>query len=199
MPPATSEIEYAIANAFRVRDLTITRRLALGERVVGAKVVHLDRPRVGWITDGMVRSEPIIDGTLVRPRAELKLALRLGVAVEGPIAGIGPLLAGADGLFLCLDVVDSRSVRGAARARDAVADNCSTAAFVVCDEVLVPELASRGCESSVLWLAQRLLAERGALEAGTLLVSTPIGVALPLAIGTRVGADLAHRMFEGVA
>ena len=182
MPSGTSEIEYALTHAFRVRDLTFTRRVALGERIVGAKVVHLDRPRVGWITDAMVRSEPIIDGTLVRPRAELKLALRLAAAVDGPIAGIGPLLAAADGVFACVDVV---------------ADNCSTAAFVVCDEVQVPELASRGCEGSVLWLARRILAEHGVLEAGTLLVSTPVGAAMPLAIGTRCGPDLAHRMFEG--
>jgi 2-keto-4-pentenoate hydratase len=164
-----------IADADSVREITIMLRVAAGERVVGAKAVALDQPRIGWLTDEMVRHRAAIEpATLIAPRVEVKLALCLSEPPRSAPATIDELLAPGSQVMWCLEVIDSRFASEPIEPRDLLADNCSAAALLLADEIPAGALTSRRCVDSLLWLARRLAENPGRIDGETMLVSLPL-------------------------
>jgi 2-keto-4-pentenoate hydratase len=219
--------DLTAADACRIRDLLLDRRVATGEQVIGAKVslggpvTDLLKPRLGWLTDGMLLANGALDiATLRRPRVEPKLAFRLARPLRGPFPTVTEVLRATESVVPCLDILDSRFDGDERRLADDLAENGATARLLLGDgvpppadghlmrirvqlrvdgpepEVVQPLARSRSSVpalEAVSWLGGRL-AEKGlAPGPGTLLVSQTIGGAIDLRPGTRV---IAH--FSGL-
>jgi 2-keto-4-pentenoate hydratase len=134
--------DLTAADARRIRDLLIERRLATGERVIGAKV-SLDGeqrdPHLAWLTNGMLLANGTIDVSgLRRPRVEPKLAFRLARPLRGRVPTAGEVLRATESVMPCLDILDSRFDGDGRRLADDVAENGATACVLVGDGVRPP-------------------------------------------------------------
>jgi 2-keto-4-pentenoate hydratase len=136
--------DLTAADACRIRDLLLERRVAAGEQVIGAKVSlgesgELLEPRLAWLTDGMLLANGTVDvSTLRRPRVEPKLAFRLARPLRGQIPTAGEVLRATESVMPCLDILDSRFDGDGLRLADDVAENGATARVLVGDGVPPP-------------------------------------------------------------
>jgi 2-keto-4-pentenoate hydratase len=208
--------ELTADDAAKIRDTAIVRRIARGERLVGAKVSfgqsangHASEARLGWLTDAMLVSAQEVEvGDLIRPRLEAKVAFVLAEPLRGHIGSVGDLLSVTERVLPCLEVLDERYEGVDVEPVDDIADNCAVARLLVGDGVPTPpeeellrvrvHLASaadgavaprQSPVQATLWLANRVIDEAGELEAGALLVSSACCAPVPLSFGTRVSAD----------
>ena len=223
-PLSTKYPELTVADALKVRDLAVQTRLTAGERLVGAKISLESsalgrRPaaagsRLGWVTEGMLLPGPDVDlGTLIGPRVEAKIALRLARPLRRSLTAVSDLLELVDRVLPCLEIVDARYEPNSSESVDEIADNCSAARFAFGEGRPVPEEADlrrfcvhldmeAGLESTgtgpspprcsvetALWLANRVISEGGELDAGGLLISAACAAPLVLRPGEAARAD----------
>lgn len=211
--------ELTPEDARRIRDTTMARRLRTGQRRIGASTsvdagadAHLIP--FGWMTSGMVlRSAALPLERLIRPRAAAKLAVRLGHRLHRRHLGHEELRAAISDVVPTIEVVDSRYGNSVMNATDLLADNCGATWLRVGAPVALPHdvsatrvrvevrdpawasgdprqlVATGGFFDGVLALARSVVAERGELGPGALLLaSTPVAP-VELHPGTTIRAD----------
>jgi len=217
-PLTTVYPELTVADATRVRDALLGRRLTAGERLIGAKVtlspprrLGSPQPRLGWLTDGMLLAGAVVDpGHFIAPRVEPKLAFVLTRPIPDAVASLTDVLAATVRVAPCLEIVDSSYGGLPAQPADDVADNCATSAVLIGDGIRPPaegslrrlrvELRAGAFErtatvgsslDAVSWLADRV--SRRARDVGpmTFLLGPAAAVAVPLLSGTSVTARFA--------
>ena len=142
MSPLTDSYPLDLDDAYAVQARLVGRRLSRGERVVGLKMgftseamrrqMGVEQPNCGWLTDAMaVRPGAALDlSTLIHPRVEPEVALRLGRDLGWP-SDPAQVEAAVDGWAPALEIVDSRFHAYRFRGEDNTADNSSAAAFVL--------------------------------------------------------------------
>lgn len=136
----TAEVgPFDLADAYDVQDALIDRRIADGERVIGAKLgltsrakqqtMGIDTPIYGWLTDAMVvdTSERIDVGEMGQPRVEPEIVLVMGEELRGPGVTPARALQAVAGVCCGLEVIDSRYKDYKFTIADVVADNASSA------------------------------------------------------------------------
>ncbi|MEU1980831.1 fumarylacetoacetate hydrolase family protein [Nocardia sp. NPDC019395] len=196
-----------VATAYRVQDALLARRVAAGEKVVGVKLgltseakqqrMGIDSPLTAWLTDAMVleAGAPIPTGELIHPRVEPEIVFVLGERLEGPGITAAGALAAVESVYAGIEVIDSRFTDFRFALPDVVADNASSARFVIGGIERSPEDLDLALEECVLYvggtavdsatgaavqghpaqalaLAANALAERGlALEAGWIVLT----------------------------
>jgi 2-keto-4-pentenoate hydratase len=108
--------ELRVPDACRIREAVLGRRLAAGERLIGAKTrVARDArggrrgQRVGFLTSDMLLRTPVVEmARLIHPVVEAKLAFVLD-GPPPPAAGtLTDLLARTVRIRPCIEIVDSR-------------------------------------------------------------------------------------------
>lgn len=213
------------ATAYRVQSALVDLRLGRGERLVGGKLgltsrakqlaMGVDTPLYGLVTSGMVRRS----GTrlslkeMIHPRVEPEIAFVLGEPLEGPGVTVADVLAATRYVCPALDVIDSRYEGFRFTHLDAVADNASSAAFALGDDLVAPtgDLALAGCvlevdgrvvesaagaavmghpAAAVAFMADRLVEVGRRLEAGWVVLSGGLTAPVPLTPGSTVTATL---------
>ena len=132
----------ALAQAYEVQALSIARRLARGERLVGVKMGFTSRAKMeqmgvddliwGRLTDAMMLDD---GGKLelenyVHPRIEPEIAFRLRTSLEGDIS-IEEAMAAVEVVAPAMEVIDSRYENFKFSLADVVADNSSSSGFVI--------------------------------------------------------------------
>ncbi|MGY1883937.1 2-keto-4-pentenoate hydratase [Blastococcus sp. SYSU DS0753] len=149
---------------YQVQELDRAQRLAVGERLVGAKLgltsrakqrtMGVGQPIVGFLTDAMqlgTGDDEQVLGRMAQPRIEPEIAFRLARDLDRPLT---PWTAGSavDAVAVAVEVIDSRYAAFGFRLPDVVADNTSAAGFLV-GEWIHPrdagDLATAGCVLSV--------------------------------------------------
>ena len=133
-----------LADAYRVSEHLLSRRLASGETVVGRKIgltskavqrqLGVDQPDFGMLTDRMQYAdgaEVPISTTLIQPKAEGEIAFVLKADLAGPGVTEAQVLAATDYVSPCFEIVDSRIRDWQIRLEDTVADNASCGLFVL--------------------------------------------------------------------
>jgi 2-oxopent-4-enoate/cis-2-oxohex-4-enoate hydratase len=223
-PLSTKYPELTVADALKIRDLAVQTRLAAGDRLVGAKIslessalgmrAAAAGSRLGWVTEGMLLPGPDVDlETLIHPRVQAKIALRLARPLRRSLTAVSDLLELVDRVLPCLEIVDARYEPKSSESVDEIADNCSAARFALGAGRPVPGEADlrsfcvhldmeSGLDSTgtgpspprcsvetALWLANRVIDEGGELDAGGLLISAPCAASLVLRAGDAVRAD----------
>jgi 2-keto-4-pentenoate hydratase len=148
--PFTAAIpELTVADAYRIRDMLLARRMIEGDKLIGAKVWlggaagerghAAPDPQLGWLTDRMLVSGGVVDmSRLIRPRVEPRVGFLLARSLRKPIVAASELMAATECVLPCLEIVDSRYDGAPPRLADVIADNCGTGALLLGEGVRPP-------------------------------------------------------------
>ncbi|MGY1608378.1 2-keto-4-pentenoate hydratase [Geodermatophilus sp. SYSU D00700] len=225
-PPSTVHPGLAPEDAYAVAAVGIGRRRAAGARLLGHKIgltsaamqrmLGVDEPDYGALLDDMLVPDggSAAPARWCQPRIEPEVAFRLGARLAGPGLGVDDVLAATEAVAPALEIIDSRVADWRITWWDTVADNASSAAFVVgpwtpttaagdlaaLDVALAVdgEVVEHGSSAAVLghpatavaWLAEALAGHGAALEAGAVVLSGSCTRAVDVRPGTRVTATV---------
>ncbi|MFF2520927.1 2-keto-4-pentenoate hydratase [Streptomyces liangshanensis] len=217
-----------VATAYQVQDALLARKKADGEAVVGVKLgltsrakqrrMGISSPLTGWLTDAMALpvDVPVPLGGLIHPRVEPEIVFVMAERLAGPGVTAATAMAAVGSVHAGVEIIDSRYTDFAFRLPDVVADNASSARFVVSPEGHDPrglDLTLEACLLSVdgevvdsatgaavqghpaeaLALAANALAERGsAIEAGWLVLTGGMTDAVFVEPGRPITVEFTH-------
>jgi 2-keto-4-pentenoate hydratase len=197
--------------AYTVQQLNVAARVAAGERIVGRKIgltspavqhqLGVDQPDFGALFASMAYgdNQPIALGELIQPKVEAEIALVLEHDLTHERHTYADLIRATAYAVAAIEVVDSRIEGWNIRFVDTVADNASSARFVLgsrpaCAMTLSSdtEVLSRGngfaCLGNPLnaaaWLADRMVQLGTPLRAGDVLMTGALG---PMVTVTQAG------------
>ncbi|HZQ28538.1 MAG TPA: 2-oxopent-4-enoate hydratase [Acidimicrobiales bacterium] len=227
--PLTDEWpDLDLRTAYDIQDAALQRRLERGERLVGIKLGLTSRakqermgvasPLVAWLTDAMVlpAGAPVPQGALIHPRAEPEIVFVMGERLVGPGVTAVQALAAVDEVYGGVEIIDSRFADFRFTLPDVVADNASSARFVLGPVGVSPAgldlsleaclvevdgkvvdsatgAAVQGHPAEALALAANTLAERGrAIEAGWLVLTGGMTDAFPVTQATSGAVSFTH-------
>lgn len=152
-----------IADAYRVQEAWVQRKLAAGRRIVGRKIgltsramqqaMHIDEPDYGTLLDDMVfeNGARIDAGRFTDLRIEAELAFILGRPLAGADLGVEAVLAATDWVAPALELIAARSFRvdpETGRPRgivDTISDNAAAAGIVLGERVRPDTIDLRWC------------------------------------------------------
>ncbi|MGI6246146.1 MAG: 2-keto-4-pentenoate hydratase [Pseudochelatococcus sp.] len=130
------------AVAYAVQALVVGKRLARGDTRTGIKMgltsrakmeqVNVDEVIFGQLTSGMWREEgaPVARGDFIHPRAEPEIAFLLKKPLEGRVT-IPEAVAALEAVAPAVEIIDSRYENFRFALGDVIADNSSSAGYVV--------------------------------------------------------------------
>jgi 2-keto-4-pentenoate hydratase len=227
LPPLRDVLEPTdIEGAYAVQEANTQFWIAEGRRLVGRKVgltskavqtqLGVDRPDFGVLFDDM----QVADGgvaplsRLIQPRAEAEVALVLGKDLSDGEVTPESFAAATDHAVAAIEIVDSRIADWKITFADTVADNGSSALFVLgaekkalkgldlftCGMALLQNeaIVSVGTGAACLghplnaaaWLANTLIARGEALKAGDIILSGALGPMVNIKAGDRIEAQI---------
>ncbi|MGL3819648.1 2-keto-4-pentenoate hydratase [Sphingopyxis sp. R3-92] len=216
-----------VDGAYAVQTINTRYWEAQGRRIVGRKAgltakavqaqLGVDQPDFGVLFDDM----RVADGghldpaRTIQPKAEAEIAFILGADLPDPATTVEQVTAAVAGVHAAIEIVDSRIADWKISFADTVADNGSSAFFVLADTGLPLEgldlegaamemlfngaVVSTGVGAAALgnplnaaaWLAQTLAARGEPLKAGDILLAGALGPMVVLAPGDHVEARIA--------
>jgi 2-oxopent-4-enoate/cis-2-oxohex-4-enoate hydratase len=208
-----------IVEAYTAQRLQADWRIAGGARVVGKKVgltskpvqtmLGVHQPDFGYLfSDMAVASGGTVSvGELIQPKIEGEIAFVLKTDLRGPGLTAADVLRATQGVMACFEIVDSRIANWKIGIVDTVADNASSALFVLGDRLIEPgtvDLALCGMVlekngeimvtgagaaalgspvNAVVWLANQLGELGASLLAGEVILSGALGAMVPVVGG----------------
>jgi 2-oxo-3-hexenedioate decarboxylase len=217
-----------LATAYAVQDEVLRRKLASGETLIGVKLgltslakqrrMNVDSPLTGWLTDAMVLPTGVAvpQSELIHPRAEPEIAFVLGRPLAGPGVTAATAMEAVDRVYGGLEIIDSRYRDFRFTLPDVVADNASSARFVLGSVGVSPEgldhefeavllevdgaivdsatgAAVQGHPAEALALAANDLGRRGLrLEAGWVILTGGMTDAVHVRPGSKVAAHFTN-------
>lgn len=214
--------------AYEVQRELVERKVAAGETVVGVKLgltsrakqqrMGIDSPLTAVLTDAMAIPVGVpLDATqLIHARVEPEIVFVMGERLQGPGVTAATALAAVRSVHAGLEVIDSRFADFSFALPDVVADNASSARYVVGPDGVAPDeldlwleaavlilngevvdtatgAAVQGHPAEALALAANSLAERGeAIDAGAVVLTGGLTDAVAVAPGDVVEVRFSH-------
>ncbi|WP_339704764.1 fumarylacetoacetate hydrolase family protein [uncultured Sphingosinicella sp.] len=223
IPPLRDALEpNDVDGAYAVQAINTRFWEAAGRRIVGRKVgltakavqqqIGVDQPDFGVLFDDMEVADGgvIPAGRLIQPKAEAEVALILGSDLAGSEITRADVEAAVAEVAAAIEIVDSRIADWKITFADTVADNGSSAMFVLsetrkplagldlwtCGMALEVNGAlvslGAGCAclghplNAAAWLAQTLAARGEPLRAGDIILTGALGPMVPVQPGDSV-------------
>jgi 2-oxo-3-hexenedioate decarboxylase len=215
---------FEVADAYRIQRASMARRATRGDVRVGMKMGLTSRPKMeqmgvkepiyGTLTGAMILAD---GGTLAHaehchPRVEPEVAFVLGKPLRGIVSAV-EAHAAIDGVCAALEVIDSRFRNFAFTLADVIADNGSSARFVLSTMVkpssldvgnlgmvmrkngVIAEIGSSAAVldhplRSLMALCAQLATVDDGLEPGDIILTGGATAAIPVAIGDWVSVDV---------
>ena len=209
--------------AYQVQEINTRFWQAQGRRIVGRKIgltakavqkqLGVDQPDFGVLFDDMALTSGarLAASRMIQPKAEAEIALILGADILDPEADAETVAKATASVAPAIEIVDSRITDWKISFADTVADNGSSAFFVLgeqrplagldlyaCGMVLEvnDEVVSIGAGAACLghpliaaaWLARTLAKAGDPLRAGDILMSGALGPMVAISAGDRVRA-----------
>lgn len=217
-----------LETAYEVQRATIAARVADGDRVVGTKLgltsrakqqrMGIDSPLTAVLLESYIlpADVPVPLGDLIQPRLEPEIVFVMGRRLEGPGVTAATALEAVDRVYGGFEVIDSRFTDYSFALPDVVADNASSAKFIVGPYGVAPGdidllleavvlsvngrtvatatgAAVQGHPAEALALAANALAARGqAIEAGEIVLTGGLTDAVPVHAGDQILAEFTH-------
>jgi 2-oxo-3-hexenedioate decarboxylase len=214
-----------LATGYLIQQEALRQRIQRGETLIGVKLgltsrakqlrMGISAPSLAWLTDAMVLPAGLaVPGTeLIHPRAEPEIVFVLGKRLAGPGVTAATALAAVELVLGGIEIIDSRYRDFSFTLADAVADNSSSARFVLGSVVrrvegfdLALEQVRLGVDEQAVdaatgaavlgnpgealaWAANELGARGLALEPGWLVLTGGMTDAVPIPAGTSVTAE----------
>ncbi|GFN22553.1 2-keto-4-pentenoate hydratase [Thermanaeromonas sp. C210] len=218
--PLTSTYpDLTVEDAYRIQLAGVEMKLKQRRRIIGKKIgltskamqdlLGVKEPDYGHLLDHMLllEGEPCRREELLWPRVEGELAFILRDTLKGPGVTIADVFRATEGIMPAIEIVDSRIRDWKIKLADTIADNASSARFVLGSR-MVPikdldlrllgmvvekngEVVNTGAgaavwghpAAAVAWLANKLAAFDIALEAGEIILSGAITAAVEAVTG----------------
>jgi 2-keto-4-pentenoate hydratase len=216
-----------IAAAYAVQDELNLRRRARGAQVVGRKIgltspavqkqLGVDQPDFGVLFDDMVYADGAhVPATLLlQPKVEAEVAFVLAKDLEGEL-DLATVRDAVEYAVAALEIVDSRVADWDITITDTVADNGSSALYVLgTDRVTLDDVEPKDVEMSMtvdgetvstgtgaaclgdplealLWLARTAQEYGDPLRAGQVVLSGALGPMAPVVAGNSVHAQISR-------
>jgi 2-keto-4-pentenoate hydratase len=215
-----------VVDAYEIQLLNIRRRLAAGGEVKGHKVglsskamqemMGVDEPDYGHLLADMELSEdePVLAGAYCRPRVEVEVGFVLGADLPGEECTEADVLAATERVVPAIELIDSRIADWRIKLADTIADNASSAGYVIgagrapagLDLTAIDATLYRGGETvvsgrsdavlgdpviAVAWLARKVASFGVRLRAGNVVLPGSCTRAIDVAAGETYTADFA--------
>ncbi len=217
--------ERSVASAYAVQRSVVARWLRAGDRVVGRKIgltsvavqkqLGVDQPDFGALLASMEASAgEIIANTFIQPRVEAEVAFILSRDLTGELITPSDLQRAIAWATPAIEIVDSRIRDWKIGIMDTIADNASSARYVLgtarrrvedldlrlCGMVL--EKNGEACSLGVgaaclghplraaLWLARTMVSHDAPLREGDIVLSGALGPMVGVAGGDRIVASI---------
>jgi 2-keto-4-pentenoate hydratase len=142
--PLTSAYpDIDVVDAYEIQLINIRQRVAEGARVLGHKVglsslamqqmMGVDEPDYGHLLDEMQVFEdvPVKAGRYLYPRVEVEVGFILAADLPGADCTEDDVLAGTEALVPSIELIDTRITDWKIALCDTIADNASSAGFVL--------------------------------------------------------------------
>lgn len=212
--------------AYAVAEINVQLQIQAGHRVTGKKVgltstavqkqLGVDQPDFGVLFDNMeyLSDQDVPMARLTQPKVEAEIAFVVGRDLSGSTPSYSEFLAALAYALPAIEIVDSAIIDWKITLADTVADNASSALYVLGDQPVDigriqlgavgmqmtknGQVASVGTGAACLghplraayWLA-RTMAQRGqGLRAGEVILSGALGPMVPVAAGDYVHAQI---------
>jgi 2-oxopent-4-enoate hydratase len=226
IPAFSSRATLSAGDAYAIQLANAKRRIAAGEKVAGMKVgltakpiqklLGVDQPDFGHLFASMrlADGDDCLTAELIQPRVEAEIGIILSRSLRGPGLTDLDVLAATEALVPTLEIVDSRILDWKIAFVDTVADNGSSARFVMGKKRTSPlgidtrtlgtifekngEVVGTGAGAAVLganpfravaWLANTLAADGLELHAGELIMPGAQCGMFPVSRGDVAAAD----------
>lgn len=215
-----------VIDAYEIQLLNIRRRLEVGESVLGHKVglsskamqdmMGVDEPDYGHLLSDMALAEdtPVSVSRYCMPRVEVEVAFVLGATLPGAECTEDDVLAATEYVAPSIELIDSRIRGWDIKIGDTIADNASSAGFVLgadrvkpadIDLLTIEARLLRGGEEvaagrsdavlgnpvvAVAWLARKVASFGVTLEAGHVIMPGSVHRAIDVHPGDEFEAVL---------
>lgn len=215
-----------VDGAYAVQSMNTRHWLATGRRIVGRKIgltatavqkqLGVDQPDFGVLFDDMIIAN---GGTLsprqvLQPKAEAEVALVLAKDLDNKNAQLHDVIAATAYAVAAIEIVDSRIADWKITFADTVADNASSAFFVLGDQPMsLSGLDLRTCGMALdvngqtvsigagaaclghpllaaAWLARTLSARGDSLKAGDIVLTGALGPMVAIKPGDEIRAEI---------
>lgn len=227
IPPLRPDLEpNDVDGAYAIQQVNTTYWKNQGRKIVGRKIgltspavqkqLGVDQPDFGVLFEDMhiKNGSQISADRLIQPKAEAEVAMILGKDITYEDCTVEQIADAVDYACCSIEIVDSRIADWKIKFADTVADNGSSALFVLGDEKhslknldlyscgMVMEvdgnIASIGAGAACLghplnaaaWLAQTLAKRGQGLKAGDILLTGALGPMVTLETGTDIKAHI---------
>jgi 2-keto-4-pentenoate hydratase len=213
-------------DAYAVAEINVQARLAEGARIVGKKVgltspavqkqLGVDQPDFGVLFDDMeyLSGADVPMSRLIQPKIEAEVAFVMGNDLGDDLPAWAEFLRAVDYALPALEIVDSGIADWKITLFDTIADNASSALYVLGDQpvsvgrmqlaelpmvmhrrgALVSQGSGAACLGHPLraawWLARTMAKQGRPLRAGEVIMSGALGPMVPVNAGDEVVADL---------
>lgn len=214
-----------LATGYAVQAETIRAKVAAGDRIIGTKLgltsrakqerMGITSPLTAVLLESYIlpADVPVPIDTLIQPRVEPEIVFVMGKRLAGPGVTAATALDAVEAVYAGFEIIDSRYTDYSFALPDVVADNASSAYFVVGGKAVKPtELdllleavalsvdgrvvatatgaAVQGHPAEALALAANELAREGrAIEAGEIVLTGGLTDAVPLTAGSQILAE----------
>ena len=146
--PVRELIGLDIEAAYSVQKLNVERKTSRGHRAVGRKIgltslsaqqqLGINQPDFGYLFDDMESGsgQPFAASTLIQPKAEAEIALMLNRDLASESITLSDLISAVEWVAPSIEIVDSRVANWDIKISDTIADNASSARYILGGPVL---------------------------------------------------------------
>ena len=152
MTPMTDDYaDIDVVDAYEIQLLNIRQRVAEGARVVGHKVglsseamqkmMNVDEPDYGHLLDDMqvFEDKPVLTSKYLLPRVEVEVGFVLADDLPGAGCTEDDVLAATAAFAPAIELIDTRITNWQVKLCDTIADNASSAGWVLGKERVSPK------------------------------------------------------------
>ncbi|SNS69605.1 2-keto-4-pentenoate hydratase [Rhodococcoides kyotonense] len=152
-----------VVDAYEIQLINIRRRVSDGARVVGHKVglsslamqqmMGVDEPDYGHLLADMevFQTVPVDSSTFCYPRVEVEVAFVLGADLPGASCTVDDVMEATEFVAPSIELIDSRIRDWKIGLPDTIADNASSAGFVLGEQRVPPADIDLLAIDAVLW------------------------------------------------
>jgi len=223
-PLSEREPELTTKDAYKIQNYITKKHVKSGRRIVGRKIgltsldmqklFNVHEPDYGVIFDDIVYSHGSIleRSSMIQPKIEAEIAFLLKEDLPGPYVTELQVLKACQGIFPCLEIIDSRIRDWKIKIQDTIADNASCWGIINGPLLTYPlgidyrvlglavyknnKLVDTATGAAVLgnpltsvsWLANKLTEYGEMLKAGDVILSGSLIAAFPIEQGDYVQA-----------
>lgn len=150
-PMTDTYADIDVVDAYEIQLLNIRQRVAEGARVVGHKVglsseamqkmMNVDEPDYGHLLDDMqvFEDQPVLTSKYLLPRVEVEVGFVLADDLPGAGCTEDDVLAATAAFAPAIELIDTRITNWQVKLCDTIADNASSAGWVLGKERVSPK------------------------------------------------------------